>query len=141
MWLVFFVKYKSRVTSRLPTRLNPFQKRKKQEIRTAVVRISCRWRRKRDSFLSFAKQPWSAIFMLCKSLRAAAKNDAPCRFLNALVRIPLIKYRKTKRTSKKCLSVLLAEEEDSFNSGASEFTHISEASTLNNRAFALMPCI
>jgi len=79
--------------------------------------------------------------MLCKSLRAAAKNDAPCRFLNALVRIPLIKYRKTKRTSKKCLSVLLAEEEDSFNSGASEFTHISEASTLNNRAFALMPCI
>ena len=33
--------------SRLPTRLNPFQKRKKQEIRTAVVRISCRWRRKR----------------------------------------------------------------------------------------------
>ena len=66
--------------------------------------------------------------MLCKSLRAAAKNDAPCRFLNALVRIPFIKYRKTKRTSKKCLSVLLAEEEDSFNSGASEFTHISEAS-------------
>ena len=65
------------------------------------------WRRKRDSFLSFAKQPWSAIFMLCKSLRSAAKNDAPCRFLNALVRIPLIKYRKTKRTSKKCLSVLL----------------------------------
>ena len=65
------------------------------------------WRRKRDSFLSFAKQPWSAVFMLCKSLRAAAKNDAPCRFLNALVRIPLIKYRKTKRTSKKCLSVLL----------------------------------
>ena len=47
------------------------------------------WRRKRDSFLSFAKQPWSAVFMLCKSLRAAAKNDALCRFLNALVRIPL----------------------------------------------------
>ena len=65
------------------------------------------WRRKRDSFLSFARQPWSAVFMLCKSLRAAAKNDALCRFLNALVRIPLIKYRKTKRTSKKCLSVLL----------------------------------
>ena len=57
------------------------------------------WRRKRDSFLSFARQPWSAVFMLCKSLRAAAKNDALCRFLNALVRIPLIKYRKTKRTS------------------------------------------
>ena len=35
------------------------------------------------------------------------RHDAPCRFLNALVRIPLIKYRKTKRTSKKCLSVLL----------------------------------
>ena len=65
------------------------------------------WRRKRDSFLSFAKQPWSAVFMLCKSLRAAAKNDALCRFLNALVRIPLIKYQKAKRTSKKCLSVLL----------------------------------
>ena len=32
--------------------------------------------------------------MLCKSLRAAAKNDALCRFLNALVRIPFIKYRK-----------------------------------------------
>ena len=61
------------------------------------------WRRKRDSFLSFAKQPWSAVFMLCKSLRSAAKNDAPCRFLNALVRIPFIKYRKTKRTSKKML--------------------------------------
>ena len=39
--------------------------------------------------MSFAKQPWSAVFMLCKSLRAAAKNDALCRFLNALVRIPL----------------------------------------------------
>ena len=57
------------------------------------------WRRKRDSFLSFAKQPWSAVFMLCKSLRSAAKNDAPCRFLNALVQIPVVKYRKTKRTS------------------------------------------
>ena len=32
-------------------------------------------------------------------LRSAAKNDALCRFLNALVRIPFIKYRKTKRTS------------------------------------------
>ena len=40
----------------------------------------------------------------------------------------LLSTEKQKRTSKKCLSVLLAEEEDSFNSGASEFTHISEAS-------------
>ena len=86
------------------------------------------WRRKRDSFLSFAKQPWSAVFMLCKSLRAAAKNDAPCRFLNALVRIPLIKYRKTKRTSIFACPFCLAEEEDSFNSGAGEFTRKSEAS-------------
>ena len=40
-----------------------------------------------------------------------------------------------------CVGLLsLAEEEDSFNSGASEFTRKSEASTLNNRAFALMPC-
>ncbi len=39
--------------------------------------------------------------MLCKSLRAAAKNDALCRFLNALVRIPLIKYQKAKRTSER----------------------------------------
>ena len=61
------------------------------------------WRRKRDSFLSFAKQPWSAIFMLCKSLRAAAKNDAPCRFLNALVQIPLIKFRKNKTNKQKML--------------------------------------
>ena len=40
----------------------------------------------------------------------------------------LLSSEKTKRTSKKCLSVLLAEEEDSFNSGASEFTRKSEAS-------------
>ena len=53
----------------------------------------------------------------------------------------LLSSEKTKRTSKKYLFVLLAEEEDSFNSGASEFTYISEASTLNNRACALMPCI
>ena len=53
----------------------------------------------------------------------------------------LLSTEKQKRTSKKCLSVLLAEEEDSFNSGAGEFTRKSEASTLNNRAFALMPCI
>ena len=41
--------------------------------------------------------------MLCKSLRAAAKNDAPCRFLNALVRIPLIKFRKNKTNKQKML--------------------------------------
>ena len=41
--------------------------------------------------------------MLCKSLRAAAKNDAPCRFLNALVRIPLIKFRKNKTDKQKML--------------------------------------
>lgn len=45
--------------------------------------------------------------MLCKSLRAAAKNDAPCRFLNALVRIPLIKFRKDKTDKRFRLSVLL----------------------------------
>ena len=84
------------------------------------------WRRKRDSFLSFAKQPWSAVFMLCKSLRAAAKNDAPCRFLNALVRIPLIKFRKNKTDKHFRLSVW-RRKRNSFNSGASEFTHISEA--------------
>ena len=38
---------------------------------------------------------------------------------------------KTKRTSIFACPFCLAEEEDSFNSGASEFTHISEASTLN----------
>ena len=27
------------------------------------------------------------------------RRDAPCRFLNALVQIPVVKYRKTKRTS------------------------------------------
>ncbi len=36
----------------------------------------------------------SACFSL--RLRSAAKNDAPCRFLNALVQIPVVKYRKTK---------------------------------------------
>jgi len=41
--------------------------------------------------------------MLCKSLRAAAKNDALCRFLNALVRIPLIKFRKNKTDKQKML--------------------------------------
>ena len=45
--------------------------------------------------------------MLCKNLRAAAKNDAPCRFLNALVRIPLIKFRKNKTDKHFRLSVLL----------------------------------
>ena len=41
--------------------------------------------------------------MLCKSLRVAAKNDAPRRFLNALVRIPLIKFRKNKTNKQKIL--------------------------------------
>ena len=77
------------------------------------------WRRKRDSFLSFAKQPWSAVFMLCKSLRAAAKNDALCRFLNALVRIPLIKYRKTKRTSKNACPFCWRRKRDSNPRGLS----------------------
>ena len=53
----------------------------------------------------------------------------------------LLSSEKTKRTSVFACPFCLAEEEDSFNSGAGEFTHKSEASTLNNRAFALMPCI
>ena len=53
--------------------------------------------------LVFCKATLSAVFMLCKSLRAAAKNDAPCRFLNALVRIPLIKFRKNKTNKQKML--------------------------------------
>ena len=48
--------------------------------------------------------------MLCKSLRAAAKNDAPCRFLNAIVRIPIIKFRSNKKPDKIC-RVFVAEEE------------------------------
>ena len=40
----------------------------------------------------------------------------------------LLSTEKQKRTSKKCLSVFLTEEEDSFNSGAGEFTRKSEAS-------------
>ena len=43
----------------------------------------------------------------------------------------LLSTEKQKRTSKNACPFCLAEEEDSFNSGASEFTHISEASTLN----------
>ena len=57
--------------------------------------------------------------MLCKSLRAAAKNDAPCRFLNALVRIPLIKYRKTKRTSKNACPFCWRRKRDSNPRGLS----------------------
>ena len=48
--------------------------------------------------------------MLCKSLRAAAKNDAPCRFLYALVQIPVVKCRKTKTDKRVCLSVLFGGE-------------------------------
>ena len=48
--------------------------------------------------------------MLCKSLRSAAKNDAPCRFLNALVQIPVVKCRKTKTDKRVCLSVLFGGE-------------------------------
>ena len=44
--------------------------------------------------------------MLCKSLRSAAKNDALRRFLNALVQIPVIRFRKTKTDKRVCLSVL-----------------------------------
>ena len=54
---------------------------------------------KQGFVLSFCKAVRVKYFMLCKSLRSAAKNDAPCRFLNALVQIPVVKYRKTKRTS------------------------------------------
>lgn len=50
--------------------------------------------------------------MFCKSLRAAAKNDAPCRFLNALVQIPVVKCRKTKNGQVNHLSVLIGGEED-----------------------------
>ena len=53
----------------------------------------------------------------------------------------LLSTKKQNGQAKNACPFCLAEEEDSFNSGASEFTHISEASTLNNRAFALMPCI
>ena len=50
----------------------------------------------------------------------------------------LLSTEKQKRTSKKCLSVLLAEEEDSFNSGAGEFTRKSGVSTQTNSADALL---
>ncbi len=46
----------------------------------------------------------SACFSL--RLRSAAKNDAPCRFLNALVQIPVVKFRKTKTDKRVCLSVI-----------------------------------
>ena len=46
----------------------------------------------------------SACFSL--RLRSAAKNDAPCRFLNALVQIPVVKCRKTKTDKRVCLSVI-----------------------------------
>ena len=48
--------------------------------------------------------------MLCKSLRSAAKNDTLCRFLNALVQIPVVKCRKTKTDKRVCLSVLFGGE-------------------------------
>ena len=51
----------------------------------------------------------SACFSL--RLRSAAKNDAPCRFLNALVQIPVVKYRKTKRTSEFACPFCLAEKQ------------------------------
>ena len=47
--------------------------------------------------------------MLCKSLRSAAKNDAPCRFLNALVQIPVVKFRKTKTDKRFACPFCLAE--------------------------------
>ena len=50
------------------------------------------------------KENASACFSL--RLRSAAKNDAPCRFLNALVQIPVVKYRKTKTDKQVCLSAL-----------------------------------
>ena len=51
---------------------------------------------KQGFVLAFCKAVRVKYFMLCKSLRSAAKNDAPCRFLNALVQIPVVKCRKTK---------------------------------------------
>ena len=38
------------------------------------------------------------------------RRDAPCRFLNALVQIPVVKYRKTKTDKRVCLSVLFGGE-------------------------------
>ena len=64
---------------------------------------------KQGFVLSFCKAVRVKYFMLCKSLRSAAKNDAPCRFLNALVQIPVVKYRKTKRTSEFACPFCLAE--------------------------------
>ena len=60
---------------------------------------------------AFCKAVRVKYFMLCKSLRSAAKNDAPCRFLNALVQIPVVKYRKTKRTSEFACPFCLAEKQ------------------------------
>ena len=51
----------------------------------------------------------SACFSL--RLRSAAKNDAPCRFLYALVQIPVVNYRKTKRTSEFACPFCLAEKQ------------------------------
>ena len=61
---------------------------------------------KQGFVLAFCKAVRVKYFMLCKSLRSAAKNDAPCRFLNALVQIPVVKCRKTKTDKRVCLSVI-----------------------------------
>ena len=66
---------------------------------------------KQGFVLAFCKAVRVKYFMLCKSLRSAAKNDAPCRFLNALVQIPVVKYRKTKRTSEFACPFCLAEKQ------------------------------
>ena len=39
------------------------------------------------------------------------RHDAPCRFLNALVQIPVVKCRKTKRTSEFACPFCLAEKQ------------------------------
>ena len=38
------------------------------------------------------------------------RRDAPCRFLYALVQIPVVNYRKTKTDKRVCLSVLFGGE-------------------------------
>ena len=106
-WLVFFVKYKSCVTSRLPTRLNPFQKRKKQEIRTAVVRISCRWRRKRIRLIA------ERASLLAKAKRQPRGRGfggvAACN--RRLHKNPSYIVHKSKRTSIFACPFCLAEME------------------------------
>ena len=84
-----------------------FSKKNKTQLNLFRVQLSPIWRRKRDSFLLFAKTKVQSEICTLQKPSVNAKNLPQADFLNALVLIPLaIPFHKQKQAQSSACFVM-----------------------------------